>query len=351
MQVTEARSPNDWDAFLCAQEWSPFLQSWTMGDVTQAIGQESVRLELRDAGSIVGVCFAHLVPARRGYHLSVPYGPVIAADIHDREACLRLFIEALTKKAKELHCHFLRISPFWNREDQTILTNAGAVRSPLHLLAEELWILRLKGKTEEELMINMRKTTRNLIRRAEKEGVIVRASTEPMKELEMFLMLHDETRKRHGFTPYTNRLIRTQLEKFSQTNNATLYLAEYQSHVISSSIHMHMGNETSYHHGASTQKYGNVPASVLLQWTAIKDALKRGDDVYNFWGIAPEDAPKSHPFAGVTLFKTGFGGERVALTHCVDVPLDWRYHLTRAIEVIRKWRRGFVSFPLRSHGK
>jgi lipid II:glycine glycyltransferase (peptidoglycan interpeptide bridge formation enzyme) len=109
---------------------------------------------------------------------------------------------------------------------------------------------------------------------------------------------------------------------------------------------MHMGGETSYHHGASTHRFSKIPASYLLQWTAIQDAIVRGDRVYNFWGIAPggdSNTPivKNHPFAGVTLFKTGFGGKALPLTHCLDLPVSKQYQITKAIEVIRKWRRGF----------
>jgi lipid II:glycine glycyltransferase (peptidoglycan interpeptide bridge formation enzyme) len=117
-------------------------------------------------------------------------------------------------------------------------------------------------------------------------------------------------------------------------------MARYKNEIIASSVHMHMGGETSYHHGASTSKYPKIPASYLLQWTAICDALKRGDHTYSFWGIAPEGARK-HPFQGVTTFKRGFGGELLELTHCGDIPLSKRYRYTRAFEQIRKWRRGF----------
>jgi len=103
---------------------------------------------------------------------------------------------------------------------------------------------------------------------------------------------------------------------------------------------MHAHDETSYHHGASTHKYPKIPASYLLQWTAITDSLKRGDNIYSFWGIAPDGA-KKHPFAGVTLFKKGFGGEMLELVHCMDIPISKRYYLTRAFETYRKWRRGF----------
>ena len=217
----------------------------------------------------------------------------------------------------------------------------------------------------------MRSTARNLIRRAEKEGVTIIASEDPLRDLPQFLALHDETRKRHGFTPYTDAFFRAQIARFAPRKECTLYLAKYQGETIAASIHMHLGGETSYHHGASAEKFKKIPASYLLQWTAIQDALKRGDHVYNFWGIAPIEekskdpasaeatagrqsphlrphaadyggqAKSKHPFAGVTLFKTGFGGNVLNLVHCFDIPLSPMYRLTRTFEQLRKWKRGF----------
>lgn len=276
----------------------------------------------------------------------VQYGPVVQAGIDEREA-VNILIAGLKKIGERNGCRFIRISPFWKEETAQKIPNT--ISSPLHLLAEYLWYLTLTGKTEESLLRNMRKTTRNLIGRAEREGVTIEASKDPMKNLPHFLSIHEETRKRHGFTPYTDDFFRSQVEQFSRRNECMLYLAWYQQKVVAASIHMHAFGETSYHHGASSNAFGKIPASYLLQWTAIRDALKRRDRIYNFWGIAPLRDSRSggqapnpkHPFAGVTLFKTGFGGELLPLVHCMDLPLSRRYYLTRSFELLRKWRRGF----------
>jgi lipid II:glycine glycyltransferase (peptidoglycan interpeptide bridge formation enzyme) len=352
MQIAKANNAQEWDAFLTRQQFSPFLQSWTMGEVYRDTAQEPIRLEVRENGAIVGICLSIVVPARRGRHLAIPYGPV--CERGKEKIVSDLLIGELTRVAKEHRCSFLRLSPFW---PASLAPLSGSVPSPLHLLAEHIWYLPLTAPdywsptpyplppnptpcSEESILMAMRKTTRNLIRRAEREGVTVRASKNPKSDLAHFLRLHDETRKRHGFTPYTNAFFTAQVGRFSDRNECTLYLAEYQGQVIASSIHMHVGGETSYHHGASTHAYDKIPASYLLQWTAIRDAIRRGDHVYNFWGIAPEGA-KNHPFQGVTTFKTGFGGTFLELQHCVDIPLSGSYRLTRAFEAIRKWRRGF----------
>lgn len=359
MLITEAANASEWDSFLSSQRFRPFLQSWTMGEVYRAVGQEPIRLKVESDGKLVGLCFAHVVPARRGRHLAIPYGPVLS-DVN----ALEPLIESLKQIAREKNCSFIRMSPFWPETGpESDQLKKQSVASPLHLLGEFLWYLPLVKpdpwkenmttmipRNEEEIFGSLRSTARNLIRRATKEGVTIETSQNPVKDLEHFLKLHDETRARHGFTPYTNSFFRAQVEQFASKGQLTLYLARYQGEVIASSIHMHAFGETSYHHGASTHRFHKIPSSYLLQWTAIQDALKRGDHVYNFWGVAPvtigEDGKvimttKKHPFSGVTTFKTGFGGDLLSLVHCRDIPITGSYRVTRAFEQIRKWKRGF----------
>lgn len=349
MTIAEAKHQTEWDSFLHAQPFSPFLQSWTMGEVYRDTGQDPIRLEIRDSSELVGICQAIVVPARRGRHLAISYGPILSPGVE-----LQPVLDHLRSIAKDADCSFIRLSPFWPKEVPQVATLQSASQSaPLHLLAEHIWYLPLtepnfwqnpgeenSPRTEEELLMGLRKTTRNLVRRAERDGVTIRRSEAPMEDLQHFLKLHEETRHRHKFTPYTDAFFTAQLQRFSERNECTLYLAEYEGEVIASSMHMHMGGETSYHHGASTHKYSKVPASYLLQWTAITDALKRGNHTYSFWGIAPEGS-KNHPFAGVTTFKRGFGGELLEIAHCRDIPVSGKYYLTKGFETLRKWKRGF----------
>ncbi len=364
MTVQLATDSAAWDHFLKAQRFTPFLQSWTMGEVYRDIGQEPIRLEMRHGNDIQGICQAIVVPARRGKHLMVQYGPVVMS--HESRVTSDL-LEALKDVAAEHHCSFIRLSPFWTETDPLAedLITQGALPSPMHLLSEYTWYIPLRSvdrwkdadfaakseaRTEESIKADMRKTTRNLIGRAEREGVTVTASSDPNAELDIYFKLQEETFKRHHFVPYRESFIRAQVKHFAPKGEAIVYIARYQGEPVAASVHMSFGGTTSYHHGASTHKHAKIPASYLLQWTAISDALHRGDDIYNFWGIAPRKVlengdeviiNKKHPFAGVTTFKTGFGGKPLPLTHCVDLPLSGSYRFTRAFEFVRKWKRGF----------
>lgn len=362
MEVQLATDQGAWEDFLQKQRFAPFLQSWTMGDVYQEIGQEPVRIVATGAEGIAGICQGIIVPARRGKHMMVQYGPVLSSS-----GALDAVMDLLLKKAMEHKCWFVRMSPFWLEQDplQKQMIEDGAYPSPMHLLSEYTWYVRLKSldrwtndhfetraesRDEESIKAEMRKTTRNLIGRAEREGVTVTASDDPQRDLDIYFKLQEETYKRHKFVPYPDSFIRAQVKHFAAKKQAIVYVARYNNEPVAASVHMSYGGITSYHHGASTQKYAKIPSSYLLQWTAIKDALKRGDDIYNFWGIAPrkinldgeeEIINPKHPFAGVTTFKTGFGGRPLPLMHCVDVPLSKMYNVTRAFEMVRKWRRGF----------
>ncbi len=360
MTVRPATDESAWERFVTAQRYASFLQSWTMGEVYRDIGQEPIRLVAEEGGNIVGACQAIVVPARRGKHLMVQYGPLVRD-----EATVVALLDALQDTAREHGCSFVRVSPFWLENDPLAasLRAHGAVESPMHLLSEYTWYIPLKTadrwagenasvekRPREAILADMRKTTRNLVGRAEREGVTVVASGSPLEDLEHYFALQEETRKRHRFVPYRASYIRSQVKRFAPKGQAFVYVARYQGEIVAASVHMSYAGITSYHHGASTHKHAKIPASYLLQWTAIGDALERGDDAYNFWGIAPRrvDAdgketiidPK-HPFAGVTTFKTGFGGKPLPLTHCTDLPLGSGYTVTRWFELLRKWKRGF----------
>lgn len=336
-----------------------------MGEVYRDIGQEPIRLEVRDGERIVGICQTIVVPAKRGRHLMVQYGPIVSGQLSDdsyQEVWAKL-IDALKDAARDNNCSFIRMSPFITEETQ--LSIPLSLPSPLHLLSEYTWYIPLRTvdrwhderfdapsdpRQEDAIKMEMRKTTRNLVGRAEREGVVVKASENPMADLDHYFRLQEETYKRHGFVPYRESFIRAQVKHFAPLKQATVYTATYMNEVVAASVHMTYAGVTSYHHGASTHKYAKIPASYLLQWTAIREALHRGDSIYNFWGIAPrrinEDGEEviinpKHPFAGVTTFKTGFGGKPLPLMHCVDLPTKPTYHLTRAFEHVRKWKRGF----------
>ena len=60
--------------------------------------------------------------------------------------------------------------------------------------------------------------------------------------------------------------------------------------------------------------------------------------MYNFWGVVPE-SEKNHPWAGLSLFKKGFGGKEKEYVKTQDYILSPMYWLTYIFEELRKRKR------------
>ena len=227
-----------------------------------------------------------------------------------------------------------------NKENRRIFKKLGYRQAPIYMHAENTWVLSL-NKAEEDLLYGMRKNTRNLIRRAKKEGVNV-VSGQEYHLIDTFIKLYKETAKKHSFVPFSQRYIDSEIKAFNQEENceARVYLAKYKGEYIAGAVIIFYGNSAFYHHGASSSKYSKIPASYLLQWQAIKDAQKRNKKFYNFWGIAKNENDKNNPWYGLTLFKKGFGGIRRDYVHAQDLPMTPFYWLNYMIEKVRLWKRG-----------
>lgn len=343
--VQHITDPNEWEQFLLSQEHPPFLQSSLFQEVHTAQGEETLLLGIYKNNTLIGGAVVAIIRARRGSYLFLQYGPVIAPE-HWTPA-FPVFSKELERIGHEHHVDFLRSSPFIadSQEHQQLYMNAGWKRAPIHMLAEHIWWLDITV-TEDELLAGMRKTMRNLVRRAERDGVTMRTGRNEA-DVDTFISIHKDTVSRHGFVPYKDAYFHAQVRSFAAKDQVEVFIAEYDGKAISAAIVMYYGDLASYHHGASLSEYRKIPASYLVQWTAILEAKKRGCTRYNFWGIAPEgqddmNVKRPHPFAGVTAFKRGFGGELFNILPCQDKPLRLSYYYkTRLIETARRIKRGF----------
>ena len=323
-----------WEWFLLQHSPVALFQSWLWGEVQERSGQKIWRYGVYDKKTLCGIFMVLHVKAKRGSFLHVRHGPVLSSFDND---IWEEVLNFLKDEGKRLGCWFVRVGPLVPQSEQTV---AWAKRFHLipaaihHMDSEYCWALEL-APSSEELLANMRKTTRYEIRRAQKENVEVFKTTNPA-HLKEFFELYEATSSRQGFVPHHG--IQEEFEVYAKKQQAVLYIGKHEKKTIAAAIILYYGNQAIYHHGASISTH--IPASSLVQWEAIQDAKKRGMNVYNFWGIAPENSPK-HPWRGITLFKKGFGGHEIEYIHAHDVPISPFYVIPRTIETIRRMLRGY----------
>jgi lipid II:glycine glycyltransferase (peptidoglycan interpeptide bridge formation enzyme) len=179
----------------------------------------------------------------------------------------------------------------------------------------------------------MRQQTRYEIKQSAKEEITVSRSSSH-EDLELFQSIQADTAKRQGFVPPSAEFLRIQLEVFK--DKFKIYKAEKNGELLSMAIIIYFGNEADYYEGASTRAGRKLPGAYAIQWQAIKDAKSVGLKRYNFWGIAPTGSPK-HRYAGVTIFKCGFGGDDVDFVPAHDLVIKrFSYLKTWLVEFVRK---------------
>ena len=353
MEVREINNKKIWEDFLFGCEKKSFLQSWNWGEFQKMLGNKIWRLGIYNNEQLIGVALIVKVEARRGKFLFVPHGPVIKSQCLEvrplnigyqisKQKVLKNLLKKLKEIAKKEKASFIRIAPIWEKtkENKEIFKALGFKTAPLHIHPELTWELNI-APSENEILMQMRKTTRYLIRQGLKnEDLKIEKSKEP-KDLEVFNNLYQKTINRHHFVPFSLDYLEKEFLAFSPDNQILIFLAKYKKEYLASAVIVFWQDTAFYHQGASIQKYSKIPSSYLLQWEAIKEAKKRGCKLYNFWGISPQNAKKSHPWQGLSLFKKGFGGHEKEYIKTQDLPLSISYWLTFAFEKLRKIKRGF----------
>jgi len=328
----------EWEGFMQKIRPHSFLHSWMWGEHAEATGSKVFRIGIKKGDDIVAAALFIKVDARRGAFLLCPHGPVLSATEGDAEL-LRLIARECTRIARAEECDFIRFCPLAKdtAESRTLYRDLGFRPAPIHMHPELSWMLDVT-KSEDDLLREMRKTTRYLVKKMEKEGVEISMSTSP-DDIEKFWPVYQSTVERQQFTPFKKLDLRKEFELFAKENNAAFFFGSYRGEVIAAAIIIFYNGQAFYHHSGSIQKSKDINASYLLQWRVIQEAKKRGCTLYNFWGISPANRP-DHPWFGLSLFKKGFGGFAEEYLHAQDKPLTAKYQLNYIVETARRMRRG-----------
>lgn len=331
--IKEIENKSEWEKFVLSYNEANFLQSWNWGEFHQNLGKTIRRVGFFEEKELVGIMLCIVEKARRATYLTVPGGPLIN---WENQELVSLFKETITGIAKKEGAAFVRIRPqiFETEKNSKLFENLGAKSAPMHLHAELTSQLDLI-KSEDELMADMRKTTRYEIRQALKLRIKITVSKD-LNDLDEFYELQKETAKRQNFVEFDKKFLKEQFSVFVKDNQVLLYTATLEGKNLAQAFIIFYGEEADYHYGASTLDGRKHPGAYLIQWEAIKEAKKRGLKRYNLWGVAPE-GEIDHRFYGVSIFKRGFGGEDINFLHARDLVINpIAYKLNWLIESARK---------------
>ena len=330
-------------------------------------------------------------------------------DFNNQEL-LTFFTTELKKYIKEKHGYIFRVDPYLiyrqrdidgnivedgvdNREIVKELEELGFKKVRVEDTEQVIWMfsLDLEGKTEEQILKEMKPNTRNQIKKTEKFGIIVKEIE--YDELERFQSIMEETGARKGFKvrnlsyfqqmyklfhdnkevkyfitemnlkKYVEGLEKEKQEKMDKMNS--LSDAKYNDGAkknlmneidsidkrikesdeirektgkdiitLSGSMFMLIKPEVIYLSSGNYEEYMKYNSQYLIQWELIKYGIENGFKKHNFYGIPANinEHPKDY---GIYEFKRGFNGYVEELIGEYELPITWHYRVMKWIHKIR----------------
>ena len=284
------------------------MQSWEWGEARKKMG---VRVEKIIEGDSIFQFTIHPIPHTP---FSVGYLP---RSIKPTESVLTQLYE-LGKKNKLI---LIKFEPYiQNNESYKLqVTSCKLIPSPHPLFPEWTQTLDLQ-KTEDELFKNLKPKTRYNIRLAEKKEVIIKEiSTD--EGYSIFEKLYFETCKRQNYRGHTP-LYHQAMWNFLKVSQAHILIAFLGKTPLAAYELLYFKKRLYYLYGGSSLLHKNVMAPNLLMWEAIKLGKKLGADTFDMWGSLPPGYSDSHPWAGFTRFKQGYGTEFAHLSSSYDLVIN-----------------------------
>lgn len=285
-----------------------------------------------------------------------PGGPLLD---YENSLLTTYFFNNLKKYIKSHNGYNLHIDPYYELVERTRdgekkeggfnhqkaiknLRNLGFLPLKIDATPRYQFVLDFNGYNEEQLFANMKRNTRNHIRKAEKMGVKIRELKR--EELGIFKQITESTSHRRNFTDKPIEYYEKMYDLFHEKHQVKFMVAEAEiEHVttpLSAAMFMLYGDEIVYLFSGSDEKYmKEYNAQYLIQWHMIKYAIKNSFKRYNFYGIQglPDKSSKDY---GIYDFKKGFTsdetGRVVELIGSYELPTNQIfYHLHRLLSKLK----------------
>jgi len=204
-----------------------------------------------------------------------------------------------------------------------------------HTMYDQTVIVDLR-QSEAEIRSGMSQSGRRGLKKAESTDLSVREV--PNKEaLENFTNVYypimQETALRDGFGSHPASLYASLLTVLNK--NARLYVATKDKQVLAWAITTEYGGQATYYYGASSKEARDLNAPYLLHWQIMLAMKQRGNESYDFMGIAGNSFPE---LANVTQFKLKFSKNIVDVAPTYDLPVSTAQYLllTAALKLKRR---------------
>jgi len=340
LAVREVTERDAWNGRLASLPNAHGMQSWEWGELRRETGWETRRLLFERRG--VPVAAAAVQRRSLGGRLwGIGYCPKGPALDYADGALLEEVLTLLAADAREQRSVVLTVEPEAERDRAAVarLRGAGYRPSPAQLQSSSTVLVDLQAP-DDALLKRMSSTWRRYVRKAARDGAVVRRGT--AADLPRFCELYLETAARDGFVPRPPPYLERLWQRLAPEGIVDLFLADVDGVAEAALLPMRFGSRAWYLYGASSERGQRAHGPHLLQWETMRWARDLGCTVYDMWGAPDDLEDKDDPLAGVYYFKQGFGGRYARWVGAYDYvanPALYRLWNEARPRILDAWRR------------
>ena len=367
--------------FAKTSPYKSFAETPEIAKHRESSGWTAYYLGVEEDGKLLAATLLIAKPTFLGKSTFIaPGGPLL--DLENKPLT-DFFLKNLKKFAKTHNGYVLRIDPYYevverkrngevaengfnHKIAEENLKNLGFKPAPGSGQPKYSFVLDIKNRTKDQIFAEMKRNTRNHIRKAEKMGVKVRELKR--EELKIFKQITESTSLRRHFSDKPLSYYEQMYDLFTPRGEVKFMLAEAtgvaecatcsaghedlaraarsvpEGHAVhsvtpiplSAAMFMLYGDEVIYLFSGSDEKYmKDYNAQYLIQWHMIKFAADQGFKRYNFYGINGLPDPSSKDY-GIYDFKKGFTSEETGrvteLIGAHEAPLSPFFHLHKLLQ-------------------
>lgn len=182
----------------------------------------------------------------------------------------------------------------------------------------------------ETIMKNLPQKGRHAIKRAERDGVVVKMVESTPENCDIMYELFTETATGAGFAIRSRQYYHDFYQRYGEAGQGQLFFAYFDGKLIAGAYALIYGNRSTYKDGASTREKITYGGSHYLQWKVIEWAKSRGSVAHDLCGTPPaaDIADPKHPFYGLGRFKTSFNKQVTDYVGAYELPISgWKTKL------------------------
>lgn len=193
----------------------------------------------------------------------------------------------------------------------------------------------------DDILAGLNQKGRHAIRRAERDGVTVKAVEANDENCKIMYDLFTQTAGGAGFAIRPPDYYKSFYRAYESKGNGRLFFAYFEGKVVAGAFAMVQGSKSMYKDGASVRERTAYGASHLLQWHVITWAKEEGSLQHDLAGVPPikDIKDSNHPFSGLARFKTSFNKEVTQYVGAFEVPIvAWKARLWHRLveKIVRK---------------